>query len=64
MSSWANSLNRARGSTLTRRLAVLLAEAQAQKTGRDMEAQSATFTLAGPQHIETLATNQPYLDQG
>ena len=64
MSTWANSPNRARGSTLTRRPTVLLAQPQAQTTGRDMDAQSATFTLAGPQQIETLAANQPYVDPG
>jgi aquaglyceroporin related protein, other eukaryote len=64
MTTWANSPNRARGSTLTRRPTVLLAQAQAQTTGRDMDAQSATFTLAGPQQIDTLAANQPYVDPG
>ena len=64
MSTWANSPNRARGGTLTRRPIVLLAQPQAQTTGRDMDAQSATFTLAGPQQIDTLAANQPYVDQG
>jgi len=64
MSTWANSPNRARGSTLTRRPTVLLAQPQAQTTGKDMDAQSATFTLAGPQQIDTLAANQPYVDPG
>jgi aquaglyceroporin related protein len=64
VSTWANSPNRARGSTLTRRPTVLLAQPQAQTTGRDMDAQSATFTLAGPQQIDTLAANQPYVDPG
>ena len=39
-------------------------QVQAQATGRDMDAQSATFTLAGPQQIDTLAANQPYVDPG
>ena len=64
MSTWANSPNRARGSTLTRRPTVLLAQPQAQTTGRDTDAQSAAFTLAGPQQIDTLAANQPYVDPG
>jgi aquaglyceroporin related protein len=29
-----------------------------------MDAQSATFTLAGPQQIDTLAANQPHVDPG
>ena len=43
---------------------MLLAQPQAQTTGRDIDAQSATFTLAGPQQIDTSAANQPYVDPG
>ncbi len=49
---------------LTRKPTVLLAQPQAQTTGRDMDAQSATFAPAGPQQVETLAANQSYIDPG
>jgi aquaglyceroporin related protein len=61
MSTWAASPNRPRVSMITRRPSVLVAT-QAQATGRDMDAQSANFTLAGPQQPDTIAANQLYVD--
>lgn len=64
MSTWtvADPL-RQRGNSIRRRPTILI-DAPAQTTGRDIDGQSAHFTLAGPAQIETVAANQPYVDPG
>lgn len=61
----APAFSRYRGSTLQRRPTILIEPPNgAMASGRDFDAQSANFTLAGPQVIDTLAANQPYVDPG
>ncbi|CZR62893.1 related to Putative channel protein, exgression is glucose repressed by Mig1 and Mig2 [Phialocephala subalpina] len=70
MSTWnvggspGPAFSRQRGSTLQRRPTILIEPpGGAMATGRDFDAQSANFTLAG-QAIGTVAANQPYVDPG
>lgn len=60
---WNMTPGRRRGTTLTRRPTILI-DAQAQSSGRDFDAMSNNFTLAGPAPIEALVANQPYVDPG
>ncbi|KAH7390146.1 aquaporin-like protein [Cadophora sp. MPI-SDFR-AT-0126] len=62
--TWNMAPGRQRGSTLTRRPTIAI-EPQGQATGRDFDAQSNNFTLAGPaQVVEVVAAHQPYVDPG
>ena len=61
--TWNMAPGRQRASTLTRRPTIAI-EPQVQATGRDFDAQSNNFTLAGPAQVEAVAANQPYVDPG
>ncbi|KAH6705113.1 aquaporin-like protein [Leptodontidium sp. MPI-SDFR-AT-0119] len=61
--TWNMAPGRQRASTLTRRPTIAI-EPQGQATGRDFDAQSNNFTLAGPAQVEAVAANQPYVDPG
>lgn len=61
--TWNIAPGRQRASTLTRRPTIAI-EPQGQATGRDFDAQSNNFTLAGPAQVEAVAANQPYVDPG
>lgn len=58
--TWASQSPRG----IHRRPTVLMEAPQAITSGRDMDGQSANFTLAGPAPVETVAANQPYVDPG
>ncbi|KAI9047074.1 hypothetical protein LZ554_009147 [Drepanopeziza brunnea f. sp. 'monogermtubi'] len=61
--TWNMAAGRQRGATLNRRPTILL-DPHAQASGRDYDAQSNHFTLAGPAPVEAVAANQPYVDPG
>ncbi|PBP16122.1 MIP transporter [Diplocarpon rosae] len=63
--TWNMAPGRKRGYTITRRPTVLV-NPQGMATGRDFDAQSQNFTLAGPAAlpVEAVVTNHPYVDAG
>ncbi|PBP26614.1 MIP transporter [Diplocarpon rosae] len=63
--TWNMAPGRQRGYTITRRPTILV-NPQGMATGRDFDAQSQNFTLAGPAAlpVEALVTNHPYVDAG
>ncbi|CAL3970799.1 unnamed protein product [Diplocarpon coronariae] len=63
--TWNMAPGRQRGYTITRRPTVLVNQ-HGLATGRDFDAQSQNFTLAGPAAlpVEAVAANQPYVDAG